>query len=130
MSRPESSFRQDSPENIRPEAVSYTHLLGEDVPIQLLPLEGSNGLSLQYDGEISITKMLWTTVNYSFFVRPGMKRVSVKPTYKVSDLEAATSLMISSYTDGKEVVTVAINYLEEKMCIRDRFPIYLRACKV
>ncbi|MCS3285074.1 hypothetical protein NXY47_00090 [Bacteroides fragilis] len=47
--------------------------LGEDVPIQLLPLEGSNGLSLQYDGEISTTKMLWTTANYSFFVRPGMK---------------------------------------------------------
>ena len=37
-----------------------------------------------------------------------------KPTYKVSDLEAATSLMISSYTDGKEVVTVVINYLEDK----------------
>lgn len=91
--------------------------LGEDVPIQLLPLEGSNGLSLQYDGEISTTKMLWTTANYSFFVRPGMKRISVKPTYKVSDLEAATSLMISSYTDGKEVVTVAINYLEENQVI-------------
>ena len=91
--------------------------LGEDVPIQLLPLEGSNGLSLQYDGEISTTKMLWTTANYSFFVRPGMKRIAIKPTYKISDLEAATSLMISSYTDGKEVVTVAINYLEENQVI-------------
>ena len=91
--------------------------LGEDVPIQLLPLEGSNGLSLQYDGEISTTKMLWTTANYSFFVRPGMRRISVKPTYKVSDLEAATSLMISSYTDGKEVVTVVINYLEDNQVI-------------
>ncbi len=46
-----------------------------------------------------------------------MRRISVKPTYKVSDLEAATSLMISSYTDGKEVVTVVINYLEDNQVI-------------
>lgn len=87
--------------------------LGEDVPIQLLPLKGSNGLSVQYDGEISTTKMFWTTANYSFFVRPGMKRVAVKPNQQVNDLEAATQLMLSSYTDGKQVVTVAINYTKE-----------------
>ena len=91
--------------------------LNEDVPIRLSPLEGSNELSVQYDGEISATKMLWTTANYSFFVRPGMKRIAVKSNHKVSDLEAATSLMISSYTDGQEVVTVAINYSNENQTI-------------
>ena len=91
--------------------------LGEDVPIQLLPLRGSNGLSLQYDGEISTTKMMWATANYSFFIRPGMKRIAIRPNHKVTDLEAATSLMISSYTDGQQIVTVAINYSKENQVI-------------
>jgi hypothetical protein len=69
---------------------------------------------VKYDGIISPTKMFWTTANYSFFVRPGMKRIDVKPVgQKVSDVEAATSLMVSSFTDGKEVVSVIINYTEQ-----------------
>ena len=71
--------------------------------------------SVKYDGVISPTKMFWTTANYSFFVRPGMKRIDVKPVGRqVTDLEAATSLMVSSYTDGKEVVTVIINYTDKE----------------
>ena len=89
--------------------------LGEDVPIQLLPMKDSSSESVKYDGVISPTKMFWTTANYSFFVRPGMKRIDVKPVGRqVTDLEAATSLMVSSYTDGKEVVTVIINYTDKE----------------
>ena len=57
--------------------------------------------------------MFWATANYSFFIRPGMHRIDVRPaTEQVSPLEAATSLMLSSYTDGKQAVTVIINYTD------------------
>lgn len=88
--------------------------MGEDVPIQLLPMKDSSSESIKYDGIISPTKMFWTTANYSFFIRPGMKRIDVKPTHIVSDLEAATSLMVSSYTDNKEIITVIINYTDKE----------------
>lgn len=88
--------------------------MGEDVPIQLLPMKDSSTESIKYDGIISTTKMFWTTANYSFFIRPGMKRIDVKPTHIVSDLEAATSLMVSSYTDNKEIITVIINYTDKE----------------
>ena len=88
--------------------------MGEDVPIQLLPMKDSSTESIKYDGVISPTKMFWTTANYSFFIRPGMKRIDVKPTHIVSDLEAATSLMVSSYTDNKEIITVIINYTDKE----------------
>lgn len=88
--------------------------MGEDVPIQLLPMKDSSTESIKYDGIISPTKMFWTTANYSFFIRPGMKRIDVKPTHIVSDLEAATSLMVSSYTDNNEIITVIINYTDKE----------------
>ena len=87
--------------------------LNEDVPIQLLPLEASSGESVKYDGRVVTTKMFWATANYSFFVRPGMHRVDVRSLDKeVSPLEAATSLMLSSYTDDAQVVTVIVNYAD------------------
>ena len=87
--------------------------LNEDVPIQLLPLEASSGESVKYDGLVVTTKMFWATANYSFFVRPGMRRVDVRSLDKeVSPLEAATSLMLSSYTDNAQVVTVIVNYAD------------------
>ena len=87
--------------------------LNEDVPNQLLPLEASSGESVKYDGRVVTTKMFWATANYSFFVRPGMRRVDVRSLDKeVSPLEAATSLMLSSYTDDAQVVTVIVNYAD------------------
>ena len=87
--------------------------LNEDVPILLLPLETSSGESVKYDGRVVTTKMFWATANYSFFVRPGMRRVDVRSLDKeVSPLEAATSLMLSSYTDDAQVVTVIVNYAD------------------
>ena len=85
--------------------------LNEDVPVRLLPLKDSSEESVKYDGTIQPTKMFWATANYSFFIRPGMHRIDVRPAKgQVSPLEASTSLMLSSYTDGKQTVTVIINY--------------------
>lgn len=87
--------------------------LNEDVPIQLLPLEGASGESVKYDGKVVPTKMFWATANYSFFIRPGMHRIDVRASNKdVTPLEAATSLMLSSFTDGSQIVTVIVNYAE------------------
>ncbi|WP_455592102.1 glycoside hydrolase [Bacteroides sp.] len=85
--------------------------LGEDVPIQLKPKENCKSETVKYDGIISPTKMLWTTGNFSLFIRPGMWRISIAPVnQKISDMEAATSLMSSAYTDGNKVVLVFVNY--------------------
>lgn len=84
--------------------------MGEDVPIQLKANPNSTGGSLKYDGVIAPTKMLWTTGNYSLFIRPGMWRISLDREPQISNLESATSLMGSAYTDGKRVVIVFINY--------------------
>jgi hypothetical protein len=47
-----------------------------------------------------------------------MRRIDVRAADReVSPLEAATSLMISSYTDGSQVVTVIVNYADEDKCI-------------
>jgi O-glycosyl hydrolase len=87
--------------------------LNEDVPIQLLPMEGASSETVKYDGRIVPTKMFWATANYSFFVRPGMHRVDVRALNQdATPLEAATSLMLSSYTDGSQVVTVIVNYTD------------------
>ena len=92
--------------------------LNEDVPVWLLPLEGESGESVKYDGRVVTTKMFWATANYSFFVRPGMRRIDVRALNKeVTPLEAATSLMVSSYTDGSQVVTVFVNYADTDECI-------------
>ena len=88
--------------------------LNEDVPIQLLPLKDSISETVKYDGTIAPTKMFWATANYSFFVRPGMRRIDVRPAHgEVTPLQAATTLMVSSYTDNQQVVTVIINYTDK-----------------
>ena len=88
--------------------------LNEDVPIWLLPLDGLSGESVKNDGRVVTTKMFWATANYSFFIRPGMRRIDVRASGKeVSPLEDATSLMLSSYTDGTQVVTVIVNYADK-----------------
>lgn len=93
--------------------------LGEDVPVQLIPKENCRPETLKYDGDVRATKMLWATGNFSFFIRPGMHRISMEPASKsVTALEAATSLMYSAYSDGKKVVAVFVNYSREEKEVR------------
>lgn len=92
--------------------------MGEDVPIQLKAKENCKGETLKYDGIVSPTKMLWTTGNFSHFIRPGMWRISIDAVkQQTSNLEAATSLMSSAYTDGEKTVLVFVNYdqMEKKI---------------
>ncbi|QKJ28829.1 beta-glycosidase [Mucilaginibacter mali] len=56
------------------------------------------------DGEFTATKNLWALGSYSRFVRPGMKRV-------ITSLNTANDkLLISAYTDNKQLIVVSINY--------------------
>lgn len=92
--------------------------LGEDVPIQLKTNDHSTAESLKYDGIVSPTKMLWATGNFSLFIRPDMWRISLDTDLGISELEAATSLMSSAYTDGEKVVLVFINYEDKQKDIK------------
>ncbi|TKT93241.1 glycoside hydrolase [Dyadobacter frigoris] len=72
------------------------------------------------DGEYFQTKGLWAFGNFSRFIRPGMQRLIVDRSDKISDLKAAQNVMLSAYTDAKgKVIVVAINYttLEKRVKI-------------
>jgi len=63
------------------------------------------------DGIIYKSKMLWAMGNFSRFIRPGMKRVSIALDGYSNPEDAAKSLMISAYKDevNKKMVVVVIN---------------------
>jgi O-glycosyl hydrolase len=62
------------------------------------------------DGDYSITKNLWALGHYSRFIRPGMKRVVVRRSDGMDDINVAQELMISAFKGKKELVIVAVNY--------------------
>jgi hypothetical protein len=59
------------------------------------------------DGQVYESKLLWALGNYSRFIRPGMKRVAVKP-----DVNFTKDVDYSAYksADGKQLVFVINNY--------------------
>ena len=70
---------------------------------------------LQFDGNVTETKLLWALGNYSRFVRPGMVRIEAKFEQELSLLEQATNLQVSAFKDfdtGK-VVVVFLNHNNE-----------------
>lgn len=75
--------------------------------------DGTNNGSLapdycRRDGNIHTSKLMWALGNYSFFVRPGMKRIQIE---NQNPLAASTDLMISAYKDNStnKLVIIAIN---------------------
>lgn len=62
------------------------------------------------DGYARDSKLMWAFGNYSFFVRPGMKRVAVT-TDSSDPLNEAKDVMISAYKDeaAGKLVIVAVN---------------------
>ena len=62
------------------------------------------------DGFARDSKLMWMLGNYSFFVRPGMKRVAVI-TENPDPEKEGKDVMISAYKDGssKKIVLVAVN---------------------
>lgn len=69
------------------------------------------------DGYARPSKLLWALGNYSFFVRPGMKRIEVE---NQNPMQAATDVMISAYKDATtgKLVIVAINTSENERTYR------------
>ena len=62
------------------------------------------------DGFARDSKLMWMLGNYSFFVRPGMKRVAVI-TENPDPEKEGKDVMISAYKDGssQKIVLVAVN---------------------
>jgi hypothetical protein len=62
------------------------------------------------DGNYYVSKLLWALGNYSFFVRPGMKRIEASTTEK--------DLLISAFTDnGNKSVIIVVNPSDEKRTV-------------
>lgn len=71
------------------------------------------------DGQFYESKLLWALGNYSFFIKPGFKRIKSEVLLKKdSDLDGIDeNFMISSYKDpvSSRIVTVVINSSENKI---------------
>ncbi len=69
---------------------------------------GSGVESLQYDGAVRDSKLLWVLGNYSRFVRPGMRRIKCSLSQEQS---AQDGLLVSAYRDAStgRVVCVYTN---------------------
>jgi hypothetical protein len=76
---------------------------------------GGNVESLQLDGVVRESKLLWTLGNYARFVRPGMVRVKCNVEPKQSPVDG---LLASAYQgpDGKTVVVLVNLCQEEASC--------------
>ena len=71
------------------------------------------------NGSYSITKNLWAMGHFSLFIRPGMHRLNIDRSDKMSDLEAAQKTMVSAYKNDKDkLVMVLINYSKEPQKIQ------------
>lgn len=63
-------------------------------------------------GDFTVTKNLWALGQYSRFIRPGMQRIVTARSDGLTDMQAAQEVMLSAFTDGKQIVVVAINYTQ------------------
>jgi len=73
---------------------------------------GAHIPSLQSDGAVRESKLLWVLGNYSRFIRPGMHRIQCELSTKQSP---ESGLMVSAYKDGeKETLVYVLTNLSEK----------------
>jgi len=74
---------------------------------------GGHVESLQHDGEVRDSKLLWVLGNYSRFIRPGMVRIACELSEEQS---IEDGLLVSAYKDVKQghVVTVFTNLSEQE----------------
>ena len=70
--------------------------------------------SLQYDGAVRESKLLWVLGNYSRFIRPGMVRIKCELSEEQS---SENGMLVSAYNDPKSgsLVYVLVNLSEETM---------------
>lgn len=69
------------------------------------------------DGEFYPVKTLWAMGHYSYFIKPGMKRVDVSS--GLMPKEEAQNLMVSAYLDltNDALTMVLVNYSEEEATV-------------
>jgi len=74
---------------------------------------GGHVQSLQQDGEVRDSKLLWVLGNYSRFIRPGMVRIACELSEEQS---IEDGLQVSAYRDvkGGRIVTVFTNLSEQE----------------
>lgn len=92
----------------------WTSLTRADYKDGLIYLDDGNSNGSQSpeyckkDGQARASKLMWALGNYSFFIRPGMKRIEVE---NQEPTQAVTDVMISAYKDAtaRKLVIVAIN---------------------
>ncbi|GGC07311.1 glycoside hydrolase [Dyadobacter sediminis] len=70
------------------------------------------------DGSITATKTLWAMGHYSRFVRPGMHRLTVKRNDNLTPVQIARNIMVTAYSNEKQVVLVAVNYTEKEQTLK------------
>ncbi len=72
------------------------------------------------EGIYKPTKLLYTLGNFSHFLRPGTKRLSITRTDNLSDINAVSSLMVSAYVNeaAKELIYVVINPTTNEKAIK------------
>lgn len=72
------------------------------------------------DGDFTATKNLWALGHYSRFVRPGMKRLVIRRSDNLTDLQAARKLMISAFVRDKTgtAAVVIINYQDTEIQVK------------
>jgi O-glycosyl hydrolase len=75
-----------------------------------------------FEGDFHITKNLWALGHYSRFIRPGMQRVVTERSDHKNDMQAAKDLMLSAFTNDKQVVVVAVNYTDSSKEVRLELP--------
>jgi len=77
---------------------------------------GGNVESLQYNGEVRESKLLWVLGNYSRFIRPGMIRIDCKLSEEQSP---ENGVLVSAYKDpeGGDLVYVFVNLSEEMVIV-------------
>ena len=92
----------------------------KDGLVYIEPENGGGRESLEHDGKVLPSKLLWAMGNYSRFIRPGMVRVDVAYDDNRSALDAATGVMASAYVDkkAKRLVVVLINCSKESQTIK------------
>ncbi|MCP4950938.1 MAG: hypothetical protein GY922_03725 [Proteobacteria bacterium] len=73
--------------------------------------------SLQYDGVVRDSKLLWVLGNYSRFIRPGMVRIKCELS-KEQSIE--DGLLVSAYKDAKkgQVVYVFTNLSKQERHVK------------
>lgn len=82
--------------------------LGNEEKFALIPIALKQDKS---GGVYRDTKLLYALGHYSFFVRPGMKRIDLERSDSMDDYAAVTNQMFSAYKDDTtgRIVIVAIN---------------------